>query len=47
MAREEKLDIRHARNGQEVMIGGLKVDGFCQENNTVYEYQGCKSLTLP
>ena len=29
-------------NGREAKIKGVgKVDGFCKENNTVYEFQGC------
>jgi G:T-mismatch repair DNA endonuclease (very short patch repair protein) len=32
--------IQHAENGGEYMIGKLRVDGFCQETNTIYEYYG-------
>jgi hypothetical protein len=46
LAQKDKLDIRHARNGQEVKIGGLKVDGFCEATNTVYEFNGCKLSAL-
>ena len=34
----EGIHIRHARNGGEVDIMGYKVDGFCIETNTVYEF---------
>ena len=37
------LDIRHAENTPhgEKRIDDYSVDGFCEENNTVYEYYGC------
>lgn len=35
-------NIRHAMNGGEVRPPGIgKVDGFCEQTNTVYEHQGC------
>ncbi len=37
----EGLDIQHAGNGPEVQIGQFRVDGFCESNNTIYEYHGC------
>ena len=33
--------IQHARNKGEVRIGPYKVDGFCQDNKTIYEFNGC------
>ena len=33
--------IKHALNGGEKTLPFGKVDGFCQETNTVYEFQGC------
>lgn len=46
IAKKENIHIEHGRNCQEkVIIGGRKgrisVDGYCQETNTVYEFQGC------
>ena len=32
---------QHARNGGEVKIAGHRVDGYCPETKTVYEYHGC------
>ncbi len=45
IAAEEKIDIKHAVNGGEYAFplgnGRLaRVDGFCQETNTVYEFYG-------
>nr|XP_042904476.1 uncharacterized protein LOC122270590 [Parasteatoda tepidariorum] len=38
----EGRHISHALNGRgEVIIDGLKVDGFCAETNTIYQYHGC------
>lgn len=36
----ENIHIQHALNGGEVLIGELKVDGFCEKSNTVYEFHG-------
>src|SRR5436190_19772438 len=33
--------VKHALNGGEVTICGSKVDGYCEETNTVYRYHGC------
>ena len=35
-----KINIQHAENGGEYLIGNIKADGYCKENNTVYEYHG-------
>ena len=37
---EEKINIRHAENGGEFRIGKYKVDGYCKDTNTVYEFHG-------
>ena len=37
---EEKIHIRHAENGGEFKIGKYKLDGYCKETNTVYEFHG-------
>ena len=34
-------NVQHALNGREVTICGSKVDGFNQENNTVYRFHAC------
>jgi hypothetical protein len=46
---KEKLNIRHACNGGEVEITAFtdtglaryKVDGYCKETNTVFQFHGC------
>jgi len=42
IAEKENIHIRHAQNGGEYQIPStkFKVDGFCEENNTVYEFYG-------
>ena len=38
----EKIYIQHAMNGGEFNIRAVgKVDGYCAQTNTVYEFQGC------
>lgn len=38
----EDIFIKHALNGGEhVLPKNIKVDGYCEETNTVYEYHGC------
>ena len=38
-----KTHIRHKYNQGEIYLGqhALPVDGFCKENNTVYQFHGC------
>ena len=37
-----KTTIQHALNGGEHVIDEVgKVDGYCKDTNTVYEFQGC------
>jgi len=40
-----KINIRHACNGGEVAINingkTLKVDGYCEETETIYQFHGC------
>ncbi|KAG8173354.1 hypothetical protein JTE90_011604 [Oedothorax gibbosus] len=39
---KENICIYHAENGNgEITICGVKVDGFCEETNTIYQYHGC------
>ena len=41
----QSIQIQHARNGGEksVIINGnnYKVDGYCEQNNTIYQFHGC------
>ena len=42
MVRKDNINIQHALNGGEVNIKDIgKVDGYCKDNNTCYEFQGC------
>ena len=38
---KEQVDIKHARNGGEKKIGHYSVDGYDEENKTIYEFDGC------
>jgi hypothetical protein len=38
---KEGVLILHALNGSEKVILGTKVDGYCSETNTIYQYHGC------
>ncbi|KAG5889668.1 hypothetical protein JTB14_007808 [Gonioctena quinquepunctata] len=35
------IDIQHAAKGQEARIAGVKVDGYCEDTNQVFEFEGC------
>ena len=35
-----KIFIQHAENGGEYIIEGYKMDGYCKETNTIYEFHG-------
>ncbi len=43
IASQQGVNIRHALNSGEKSLPGTryKLDGFCQETNTAYEYHGC------
>ena len=38
--KDNNIKIQHAENGGEYKIGKYKADGYCKENNTVYEFHG-------
>ena len=40
-AQKENIFIQHSLNVGEKRIGNFRVDGFCEQTNTVYEFQGC------
>lgn len=47
IAKSEKLDIKHALNGLgEKRFENISVDGYCKENNTIYQYHVCKFLLI-
>ena len=35
------IHIQHVRNGGEKRVGRYSLDGYCEERNTAYEFQGC------
>ena len=35
------IHIQHVRNGGEKRVGKYSLDGYCEENYTAYEFQGC------
>ena len=41
ISEKEDLYIQHVRNGGEKRFGDYSLDGYCEETNTVYEFQGC------
>ena len=38
---KEDIHIQHVRNGGEKRVGRYSLDGYCEERNTAYEFQGC------
>ncbi len=41
VSEKEGICIEHVRNGGEKRIGGYSLDGYHQESDTAYEFQGC------
>ena len=41
LSKKDGVNIKHALNGGEETLPFGKVDGFCEESKTVYEFQGC------
>lgn len=41
ISEKESTYIQHSKNGGEKKIENYKVDGFCEENKKIYEFQGC------
>ena len=41
ISEKEDLYIKHVRNGGEKRVGHYSLDGYCEETNTAYEFQGC------
>ena len=41
ISEKEDLYIQHVRNGGEKRVGHYSLDGYCEETNTAYEFQGC------
>nr|XP_042900963.1 uncharacterized protein LOC122269882 [Parasteatoda tepidariorum] len=42
VASDQDITIEHALNGSgEIKIGGVSVDGFCRQTNTIYQFHGC------
>ncbi|KAI8517562.1 hypothetical protein Bbelb_035790 [Branchiostoma belcheri] len=47
VAFRDSLHIQHVNNGGEKRVCGRKVDDFCAERNTVYEYHGWQKCFKP
>ena len=41
ISEKEDLYIQHVRNDGEKRVGDYSLDGYCEETNTAYEFQGC------
>ena len=41
ISEKEDLYIKHVRNGGEKRVEPYSLDGYCEETNTAYEFQGC------
>jgi hypothetical protein len=41
LSKINNIHIIHAGNGSEMEIGPFRIDGFCDENQTMYEFHGC------
>ena len=41
VSEKEDLYIEHVRNGGEKRVERYSLDGYCEETNTAYEFQGC------
>ena len=41
ISEKEDLYIKHVRNGGEKRVERYSLDGYCEETNTAYEFQGC------
>ena len=41
ISEKEDLYIQHVRNGGEKRVEFYSLDGYCEETNTAYEFQGC------
>ena len=41
ISEKEDLYIKHVRNGGEKRVESYSLDGYCEETNTAYEFQGC------
>lgn len=40
IAKRDNINIQHAMNDKEFKVGKYRVDGYCKETNTVYEFNG-------
>ena len=47
MIKDDKLKVRHARNGGEVKIGKYFVDGYDKDTDTINEFDGCWYHSCP
>jgi hypothetical protein len=40
-AAKRQINIQHAANGREITLNAMKVDGYCENQNLVFEFHGC------
>ncbi|CAF0964145.1 unnamed protein product [Brachionus calyciflorus] len=41
LSKKHKIEIRHSKNSGEVSIRKYKIDGYCEQTNTFFEFHGC------
>jgi len=41
ISQAENINIKHACNGNEPVVMSKKVDGYCKDTNTIYQFHGC------
>ncbi|CAF1090527.1 unnamed protein product [Brachionus calyciflorus] len=41
LSERNKIKIQHSKNSGESSVRQYKIDGYCKENNTYYEFHGC------
>ena len=41
VSEKQDIHIQHVKNGGEKRVGLYSLDGYCEENHTAYEFQGC------
>jgi len=41
LSKKHNIEIRHSKNSGEVSIGKYKIDGYCEQTNTFFEFHGC------
>ena len=47
LSKQNQIHIQHARIRVEYKVQQYKVDGYCRDTNTVFEFNGCKRHGCP